>query len=200
MAVPDTALAWCLGHLGIPYDWGSHVVNGQQRYDCSGFVRAGYAAAGVTLTGSTYSLVGEGTKISGPTSWAAILPKLNNGDLIFPDPGHVQMYAGGGTITEAPQTGSFTQHVPEWATAIYAVVRIASGGGSGVTPSGAGSPSTPVATTSGSGLSVLIQASTWERVGYVIGGLILLGLGVYILTQNTAAGKAVAKGVGSFGN
>ena len=53
--------------------------------------------AGVSIPRTTYQQILAGSSIS--------TDQLAPGDLVFPDAGHVQIYAGGGRIIEAPRTG-----------------------------------------------------------------------------------------------
>src|SRR6266566_4615384 len=93
------AVAFVYAQLGKPYQWGA---TGPGSYDCSGLVQAAWAAAGVTIPRTTYD------------QWAALphisTSALEPGDLLYFDGiGHVAMYVGGGSIIDAPQTGSNVQ-------------------------------------------------------------------------------------------
>src|ERR1700749_601649 len=124
----DAACMAALNQLRKPYIFGAgHGIPGggnPSGFDCSGLVEWAYRTAGLDIgSGSTYTLVLQGTGISTTdrSKWAP-------GDLIFPDPGHVQLYLGNDTIVEAPHTGAFVQKVTEWATVIYAVRRVTTPG------------------------------------------------------------------------
>lgn len=88
------AIASALNELGKPYQWGG---TGPDAWDCSGLMQHAYGSIGVRLprTSQQQMTVGE------PVDRKNIQP----GDLMFPYPGHVVMYVGGGKIVEAPRTG-----------------------------------------------------------------------------------------------
>ncbi len=93
------AVAFAYAQLGKPYQWGA---TGPGSYDCSGLVQAAWGAAGVAIPRTTYD------------QWAALphisTSALEPGDLLYFDGiGHVAMYVGGGSIIDAPQTGSNVQ-------------------------------------------------------------------------------------------
>ncbi len=93
------AVAFAYAQLGKPYQWGA---TGPGSYDCSGLVQAAWGAAGVAIPRTTYE------------QWAALphisTSALEPGDLVYFDGiGHVAMYVGGGSIIDAPQTGSNVQ-------------------------------------------------------------------------------------------
>jgi cell wall-associated NlpC family hydrolase len=104
-AAVRTAISWAYAHLGDPYQWGG---NGPL-YDCSGFTRAAYAAAGIAIPRTSEQ------------QWLA-LPhvadgQLRVGDLVFFNPGeflkglpgHVGIYIGSGFMIADPHTGSVVQ-------------------------------------------------------------------------------------------
>ncbi|MFC9502725.1 C40 family peptidase [Streptomyces sp. NPDC057002] len=100
------ALTWAMQQLGTLYQWGGSCTNAHGpdpmgRCDCSSLTQQAYAQAGVTLTRTTYTQVGEGKAVS-PAD-------LTPGDLIFSRgtaawPEHVGMYMGEGLVIEAPRT------------------------------------------------------------------------------------------------
>lgn len=90
----DNAIAFALRQVGKPYVWGA---TGPNSYDCSGLVQAAYKAAGISLSRTTYTQVLQGTAVS--------CGDLKPGDLVFPNPGHVQIYLGNGQVVEAPRKG-----------------------------------------------------------------------------------------------
>ena len=100
------AIEWAMQQLGTLYQWGGSCTNAHGpdpmgRCDCSSLMQQAYAHAGVTLTRTTYTQVGEGKAIS-PA-------QLKPGDLIFSRgtaarPEHVGMYLGEGLVIEAPRT------------------------------------------------------------------------------------------------
>lgn len=95
------AIAFARAQLGKPYRWGA---TGPNAFDCSGLVQASYRAAGVKLPRTTYQQVLVGHRVT--------KAQLAPGDLVFPDPGHVQMYLGGGQIIESPHTGAKVRIMP----------------------------------------------------------------------------------------
>ncbi|MFI1023393.1 C40 family peptidase [Streptomyces olivaceus] len=100
------AIAWAMQQLGTLYQWGGSCTNAHgpdpmARCDCSSLMQQAYAHAGIHLTRTTYTQVGEGKAVS-PS-------KLQPGDLIFSRgsaarPEHVGMYMGEGLVIEAPRT------------------------------------------------------------------------------------------------
>lgn len=97
-------LAYARAQIGKPYEWGSA---GPDTFDCSGLVQAAYKdATGVTLPRTTAQLALVGEKVA--------KADLQPGDLVFPNPGHVQLYSGGGNVVEAPKKGEPVREVPMW--------------------------------------------------------------------------------------
>jgi peptidoglycan DL-endopeptidase CwlO len=96
------AVASALSELGKPYVFGA---SGPAAFDCSGLMVAAWAAAGHTLSRTTYTQIHDGT----PTTQADLAP----GDLVLTPgsdgtlaaPGHVGMFIGQGLVVEAPHTG-----------------------------------------------------------------------------------------------
>ncbi len=99
-----TAIAYARQQIGKPYVYGaprwSPGAPAPDSYDCSSLVQWAWAAAGVTLPGTS------------ETQWAALphitRAQLKPGDLIFETgspidspPGHVYLYLGGGKGLEA---------------------------------------------------------------------------------------------------
>jgi cell wall-associated NlpC family hydrolase len=98
----DKAVAFAYAQLGKPYVWGA---TGPGSYDCSGLVKAAWAAAGVSVPRVTYDQWGALPHIA--TS------ALQPGDLLFYNgEGHVSMYVGDGYIIDAPRTGLAVQKIP----------------------------------------------------------------------------------------
>jgi len=100
----DVVLAFARAQVGKPYVWGAA---GPGSYDCSGLVLASYARVGIRLPHYTGSMLSYGRSVT--------RAQLRPGDLIWPYPGHVVLYLGGGRIIESPQPGQVV-HV----TTIYA--------------------------------------------------------------------------------
>jgi cell wall-associated NlpC family hydrolase len=97
------AIAWARAQIGKPYRWGA---TGPDAYDCSGLVQQAYAHAGINLPRTTAQMIFVGKRVSK----ADLVP----GDLVFPDPGHVQIYTGGGNVIESPHTGLKVREVKMW--------------------------------------------------------------------------------------
>ena len=95
------AIAYARSQIGKPYVWGGTGPNG---WDCSGLTQAAYGAAGVRLPRVTQQQVFSGTAVT--------RANLAPGDLVFPDPGHVGIYTGGGMFVEAPHTGLNVREIP----------------------------------------------------------------------------------------
>ncbi len=103
MNAADTAIAFARAQIDKPYVFGA---TGPNAYDCSGLVSAAYKSAGITLGRTTYQQILDGTSVD--------RSGLQPGDLIFPDPGHVQLYVGNNEVIEAPHTGAFVRQVQIW--------------------------------------------------------------------------------------
>jgi cell wall-associated NlpC family hydrolase len=91
----DIAVRAALSRLGRPYVWGAA---GPARFDCSGLVQWSYAQAGIHLDRTTYQQIHDGIPV--PRS------QIRPGDLVFPNPGHVQMAIGNDLVVEAPHAGA----------------------------------------------------------------------------------------------
>lgn len=100
-----TAISWAYTHLGDPYQWGG---NGPY-YDCSGFTRAAYAAAGIAIPRTseqqwlTLPHVADGQLRVGD------LVFFNPGEFVKGLPGHVGIYIGSGFMIADPHTGAVVQ-------------------------------------------------------------------------------------------
>ncbi|MDR3068782.1 MAG: C40 family peptidase, partial [Cellulomonas sp.] len=98
----ETAVAWARTQIGKPYLWGG---SGPDAYDCSGLTQQAWRQAGVSLAHSSRTQYTQVKKVP--------ISDLRVGDLVFwasntSDPStiyHVALYAGGGTIVEAPAPG-----------------------------------------------------------------------------------------------
>lgn len=92
-----SVLSFAFAQVGKPYVFGG---TGPGGWDCSGLTQASWRAGGVSLPRTTWSQWSWGA--SRKVSMDALQP----GDLIFSEGlGHVSIYAGGGKIVHAPQTG-----------------------------------------------------------------------------------------------
>ena len=123
----QAATSWALNNLGIPYSWGGGTPQGPSKgfgngagtvgYDCSSFVQAAMAKAGVKLPRTTYDQMKTG----------AAVPNLANakpGDLLFPSAGHVMLYLGNGQAAEAPHTGDVTKTIPVQGMSFVSIRRV----------------------------------------------------------------------------
>jgi cell wall-associated NlpC family hydrolase len=86
----DTVIRFALAQVGKPYQWGAA---GPSRYDCSGLVMAAYARIGIRLPHQSGAMLGHGRRVS--------RAQLRPGDLVWPHPGHVGIYVGGGRFVHA---------------------------------------------------------------------------------------------------
>lgn len=103
-AKAQIAVAYARAQLGKPYVWGAA---GPDAFDCSGLTMMAWAAAGVALPHYAPTQMQQGQVV--PIVISSMLP----GDLIFlyPDIGHVEIYAGNGLAISAPQTGDVVKYV-----------------------------------------------------------------------------------------
>jgi cell wall-associated NlpC family hydrolase len=97
------AIRYALAQVGKPYKWGA---TGPNSFDCSGLVYAAFRSAGISVPRTTYLQANIGTRVS--------KTNLQPGDLVFPDPGHVQIYLGNGQVVESPHTGANVRVVKMW--------------------------------------------------------------------------------------
>ena len=110
--------AFAKAQTGKPYKWGGV---GPKSYDCSGLVLASYLHAGITIPRVAADQYGSGTAVP--------LDQVQQGDLLFyasdlVKPAtiyHVVMYAGAGTILDAPYTGAFVGTRPLWTSHLLPV-------------------------------------------------------------------------------
>jgi cell wall-associated NlpC family hydrolase len=95
------ALRAAATQLGKPYKWGA---TGPSSFDCSGLTSWSFKQAGVTLPRSSFQQARVGSSVS----WDNMRP----GDLVFyySPPSHVGIYAGGGKMIDAPQTGDVVKY------------------------------------------------------------------------------------------
>ncbi|WP_231618874.1 C40 family peptidase [Nonomuraea sp. SBT364] len=97
-------LRFAYAQVGKPYVFGG---TGPGGYDCSGLTQAAWRAGGVSLPRTTWQQWSWGASRKVPMN------ALEPGDLIFSEGlGHVSIYAGGGKIVHAPQTGDVVKVVP----------------------------------------------------------------------------------------
>jgi hypothetical protein len=113
-------MAFALKQVGKPYVYGGV---GPDGYDCSGLQMTAYQHAGLTIPRvAATQYAGAGTPEP--------LDQAKQGDLLFfasdvSNPAtvyHVSMYAGNGTMIEAPHTGAKVRVMPLWTTDLLPVV------------------------------------------------------------------------------
>ena len=103
-AKAQIAVAYARAQLGKPYVFAAA---GPDAFDRSGLTMMAWAAAGVSLPHFAPTQMQYGSTV--PIDVSAMLP----GDLIFlyPDIGHVEIYAGNGMAISAPQPGDVVKYV-----------------------------------------------------------------------------------------
>lgn len=96
------AIDFAYSKIGTPYLWGGTGPNG---YDCSGLTQASWAAAGVSISRTTYTQY----DMPNAVAWEDIQP----GDILFffPDLGHNGLYVGNGMMVHAPSSGKTVSEV-----------------------------------------------------------------------------------------
>lgn len=112
-ASSNSIINYAYQFIGTPYVWGGTTPAG---FDCSGFTSYVYRnAAGIEITRTTYSQMGQGVSVS--------YNDLQVGDLVFTYGGdHVGIYVGGGSYIHAPQPGDSVKVSP--VTSFYCARRI----------------------------------------------------------------------------
>lgn len=91
------ALAYAEAQIGKPY---RYATSGPNTFDCSGLMYAAWLSAGFKIPRSTYQMLAPGAM------QFVSRKNLQQGDIIFPYPGHCFMYAGPNRAVEAPHTGT----------------------------------------------------------------------------------------------
>ena len=102
-------MAWARTQIGKPYLWGAA---GPDSYDCSGLTQQAWRQAGVSLAHSSRTQYTQVKKVP--------IADLRVGDLVFwasntSDPStiyHVALWAGPGTVVEAPAPGLVIRTAP----------------------------------------------------------------------------------------
>jgi peptidoglycan DL-endopeptidase CwlO len=96
------ALAFAKAQLGKPY---RYAAEGPDAYDCSGLTLAAWRSVGVSLPRSSRSQFGVGTSVA--------RSDLQLGDLVFfySPISHVGLYAGNGTLLDAPRPGKTVRYI-----------------------------------------------------------------------------------------
>jgi cell wall-associated NlpC family hydrolase len=95
------ALRAAAGQLGKAYRWGAE---GPRNFDCSGLTSFAFRQAGITLPRSSAQQARVGRAVA--------FAELQPGDLVFyhRPVSHVGIYAGGGKMIHAPQTGDVVRY------------------------------------------------------------------------------------------
>ena len=90
------AISFARAQIGKPYIWGA---TGLRGYDCSGLCYRSYKEAGLIIPRTTATQLASGKLRRIKRS------ELQAGDLLYPFPGHVQLYIGDNRVIEAPGRG-----------------------------------------------------------------------------------------------
>lgn len=93
VASTNPVVQFAMAQVGKRYVWAT---DGPNTYDCSGLAKAAYATVGINLPhfSTAQSEMGTYVNPNDPSAWQP-------GDLLFPYPGHVAIYAGNGYCVEA---------------------------------------------------------------------------------------------------
>ena len=97
----ERALAFARKQLGKPY---RYAAAGPSAYDCSGLTMAAWRSVGVSIPRTSRTQFSAGTSVA--------RSDLQPGDLVFfySPISHVALYAGNGTIIDAPRPGKVVQY------------------------------------------------------------------------------------------
>lgn len=95
-------VAFARAQIGDPYVWGA---SGPNAWDCSGLTAAAYRRAGISLPHSSHAQARRGRAVA--------RAHARPGDLVV-WPGHVGIYAGGGYVIHAPQSGDRVKQARIW--------------------------------------------------------------------------------------
>lgn len=89
----NPVVAYAMAQVGKPYRWAA---SGPDAFDCSGLTMMAYRQVGIKLPhfSTAQSEMGTYVNPNDPAAW-------ETGDLLFPYPGHVAIYAGNGFCVEA---------------------------------------------------------------------------------------------------
>lgn len=189
------AIAFAQSQLGKPYEFGA---TGPNSYDCSGLVEKACEAGGVHVGRTTYEQIFNGTEVS--------RSDLMPGDLLFPDPGHVQLYIGNNQVIEAPHTGAFVRITQVWgfwrarrvfdpSTSVTSIVDELNKTYpvfNPLDPTGLLSK-VPVLGKLEQVGGILVQPNFWKRIGIGVLGVLVVVLGIVFVSRHrieAAAGNA----------
>lgn len=170
----EIAVQYALQQIGKPYMWAKPVrstkaprVISSAGYDCSGLTWAAYRAAGIDIGFVTFTQIKDGTAVS--------RENLARGDLVFPDPGHVQIYLGNGQVVHSPRTGSNVQI--STMKRFYAGRRVSTGGI--VERLAVPGQATKDSVSLKGAIDWLTDTKNWLRLGMIVLGGVLIGVTVW---------------------
>lgn len=188
MGQADDAVAYARSKIGDKYVFGAA---GPNTFDCSGLIVAAYKSAGIALPHYTGLLIAHGSSVS--------KADLAIGDLVFPEPTHVQLYSGNGMVVEAPHTGAFVREVKMWG--FWQARRITAPGTGSATSSPTG---TNDVTTVGNPLNpltwvgeadqfqkvaeTLTNPDFWRRAGLLMLGAVLVFISILFILRKQVEG------------
>lgn len=207
MGQGEDAVAVAASQAGKPYVFGAQ---GPNAYDCSGLVKYAYAHAHppLDLPHWTWSMLPLGKEVA--------RSELQAGDLVFPHGDHVQLYAGDGTVWEAPDKGIPVRNVPIGVVWHARRVAVGKGGGPaifnpldpvsvglagaevGANLAGAKDAVTGPLEQWGKVASTVTSVVFWRRVGMFSTGVVLIVFGVIFLRQRALrqAGATIVRTAG----
>ena len=178
----EAVIRFALSQVGKPYVFGT---KGPNTYDCSGFVLASYAQTGIGLPHWTGLQIRKGVPVS--------RTELRRGDLVFPDPGHVQIFLGNNQVVEARGRAWGVTQGPM--RGFWAARRVI-GSNVGSIPKGGIPELIPNPFETGDAIADFLRKVSdphlWERVSYVLIGIILLILAGAIMLTGSLSGPVNA--------
>lgn len=188
MSDANAAIAYARAQIGKWYQWGA---TGPNTFDCSGLTMRAAQAGGVKIGRVTAQQIFNGVEVK--------KADLQPGDLVFPEPTHVQLYSGNGFIIEAPQTGERVRERKMWgfwrARRIFDVPGDNSHGpgNTGTTTVPAGNPITDALNAVDFWKKVITLSedpNTWKRLGMMILGVMVVLIAIAFLNRARIASAA----------
>jgi len=181
MSVLDTVIAAGQRELGRPYLWGG---SGPSAFDCSGLTQYAYKQAGISIPRTSEQQQGFAVATASPVP----------GDLVFwGNPAyHVAIYLGGGKILAAPHAGTVVQVEDIYGSPTFGHIAAAGTQGTATGTTGLSSVTNPAADTAATASS--IRSFATEAV-FVVGGLAVIGVGLWRTGVPQQIGRGVASGV-----